>query len=663
MSKLRTGVLVLTAALVAISHLVSCAQEGGGAAAAVCRPSSCGNIRNISYPFRLQGDPPGCGVPQYELKCEANTTILDIPPIRYWVKAIWYEDKAIQVIDARAMAAGPSFLLSPTSTSTYTNAGDLRFAWKSETNFVKFINCSTPMEDRAFVEAISCMTNASSSPTAAAAAAGEGPHLYWFYHYCREDWCGLPQGCRVVGTWLTEYYTHLGDGPQRPRCAEVRDALLQGFNLTWTDNVYCIVHSCPPPGDDDFCAHRWFKSFTCFSLLMLAVSLYPIVGNPKIIVTFFIVRTSIGYIALLVFLVYKFRRRLFGMDGDVEMFLAEYKNYMPTRYTYRQIRKMTGNFKEKLGQGGFGSVFRGRQLTGRPVAIKILSKSDSNGQDFINEVATIGRIHHANVVQLVGFCVQGSKRALVYELMPNGSLDRYIYEKEGTGTASASPLSWEKTLEIAIGIARGIEYLHRGCDVKILHFDIKPQNVLLDMNFNPKISDFGLAKSYPTEKNTVTVTAVRGTIGYMAPELFYASAGGVSSKSDVYSFGMLLMEMAGRRKNVNPDAGSNSIEGYLPSWIYNQLEQGKEIAVGGATDDEKNIVNKLFIVALWCIQMKPIDRPSMGKVVEMLEGSAQQLRMPAKPFLASTDLVNFEDIITATDSSEVSPMPLPHDSA
>ncbi|MQL79964.1 hypothetical protein Taro_012387 [Colocasia esculenta] len=634
--------LVWAAALVAISHLACCAQgrRGGGGAAdsAVCRPSSCGDIRSISKPFRLRGDPADCGDPRYELQCEANRTILEIPPIRYWVKAIWYEDEVIQIIDARAMA-GPSFLLFPPSgPETYPIDSQRRFFWSGWCT-VNLINCSSPVEhDPAVVEADSCMTTSSFSRGAAAtvAAAGQETHLYW--SMANSD--GLPRGCCVEGT--TRCGRDLCVMNRPASCADVRDALLQGFNMSW-----------PPRG----CGYGYGITRTSLGCVLLRIW-YALCG---IAVTIIMVRTPIGYIALLAFLVYKLRRRLLGMDDDIEIFLAKYRNCMPTRYTYRQIRKMTGNFKQKLGQGGFGSVFRGKQLTGRPVAIKILGEATSNGQDFINEVATIGRIHHANVVQLVGFCVQGSKRALVYEFMPNGSLDRYICEKEGTGTAS--PLSWEKTLEIAIGIARGIEYLHRGCDVKILHFDIKPQNVLLDMHFNPKISDFGLAKSYPTEKNTVTVTAVRGTIGYIAPELFYASAGGVSSKSDVYSFGMLLMEMAGRRKNVNPDAGSTSSKDYLPSWIYNQLEQGKDVAVGGATDEEKNIMNKLFIVALWCIQMKPIDRPSMGKVVEMLEGSAQQLRMPARPFLASTDLVNFEDIITATDSSEVSPMPLPHASA
>ncbi|KAK2453450.1 rust resistance kinase Lr10 [Trifolium repens] len=173
----------------------------------------------------------------------------------------------------------------------------------------------------------------------------------------------------------------------------------------------------------------------------------------------------------------------------------------------------------KLGNGGYGSVFKGQLRSGRLVAVKLLDKGKSSGQDFVYEVATIGRIHHVNVVQLIGFCVEGSKRALIYEFMPNGSLEKYIFSPADESCS----LSYEKLYIISLGVACGIEYLHNGCDTKILHFDfdIKPHNILLDENFNPKVSDFGLARLYPIDKSIVLLTATRGTIGYMAPELFY----------------------------------------------------------------------------------------------------------------------------------------------
>jgi serine/threonine protein kinase len=335
---------------------------------------------------------------------------------------------------------------------------------------------------------------------------------------------------------------------------------------------------------------------------------------------------------VIAFLIYKWRRRHLSMYGVVEEFLQSHNNLMPIRYSYSEIKKITKSFKEKLGEGGFGTVFKGTLQSGRFVAIKMLGKSKANGQDFISEVATIGRIHHVNVVQLIGFCVEGSKRALVYEFMPNSSLNKYIFLSE-----VRTLLSYDQMFDIALGVARGIEYLHQGCDMQILHFDIKPHNILLDENFTPKVSDFGLAKLYPVNNSIVSLTAARGTLGYMAPELFYKNIGGVSYKADVYSFGMLLMEMTGRRKNVNAFA-EHSSQIYFPTWVYDQLQNGNDVELlEDTTEEEKKMGKKMIIVALWCIQMKPNDRPSMNKVVQMLEGKVECLQMPSKPFLSSLD--------------------------
>jgi serine/threonine protein kinase len=317
---------------------------------------------------------------------------------------------------------------------------------------------------------------------------------------------------------------------------------------------------------------------------------------------------------------------------SVEEFLQSQNNLMPIRYSYSEIKKITESFKEKLGEGGFGTVYKGTLRSGCVVAIKkLISKSKANGQDFINEVATIGRIHHVNVVRLIGYCVEESKRALVYDFMPNGSLNNYIFLQEGNIL-----LSYDKMYGIALGVARGIQYLHQGCDMQILHFDIKPHNILLDENFTPKISDFGLAKLYPVDQSIVSLAAARGTFGYMAPELFYKNIGGVSSKADVYSFGMLLLEMAGRRKNLNATADHLS-QIYFPFWAYDQLHGGNDIEMENSTEDEKRVVKKIIIVALWCIQLKPSDRPSIYKVVEMLEGEVEFLQMPPKPSLSPVE--------------------------
>ncbi|KAI3940086.1 hypothetical protein MKW92_040053 [Papaver armeniacum] len=331
------------------------------------------------------------------------------------------------------------------------------------------------------------------------------------------------------------------------------------------------------------------------------------------------------------------------MNANIEDFLDIYRDQMPIRYSYNDVKKMTNNFKEKLGQGGFGSVYKGSlRSNNRGVAVKILSSTKGDGQDFINEVATMGKIHHVNVVQLIGFVAERSKHALVYELMPNGSLEKYLFPKDDGKLINL--LCWEKSYKIALGIARGIEYLHRGCGMRILHFDIKPHNILLDKNYNPKVSDFGLARSYSMDASMISVThGARGTIGYMAPELFYRNIGSVSYKSDVYSFGMLLMEMAGRRKNLNALA-DNASQIYFPSWIYKQLNQGNDIEMEDATQEENEIAKKIIVVGLWCIQLKPVDRPSMTKVVEMLEGELGLLQIPDKPF-SIADCDGDEDVM------------------
>ncbi|XVF09555.1 hypothetical protein REPUB_Repub07fG0104200 [Reevesia pubescens] len=333
-------------------------------------------------------------------------------------------------------------------------------------------------------------------------------------------------------------------------------------------------------------------------------------------------------------------------DLDIEAFIRKNGTLAPKRYSYSDVRKMTNSFKEKLGKGGYGSVYKGKLLDGHFAAVKVLNTSKGNGQEFINEVASISRTSHVNVVTLLGFCLEGRKRALIYEFLPNGSLERFIY-KENT-LKDCQHLSVEELYKIAIGIARGLEYLHRGCNTQILHFDIKPHNILLDENFSPKISDFGLAKLCTRKESIVSMLEARGTIGYIAPEVFCRSIGGVSHKSDVYSYGMMILEMVGGRKNLDVGVSQTS-EVYFPHWIYRHVEQGniEPKLLGLMTREETEIARKMIVVGLWCIQTNPIDRPSMSKVIEMLEGSIEVLQFPPKPYLSSPPRSPLEDSISS----------------
>ncbi|XP_028772803.1 rust resistance kinase Lr10-like, partial [Neltuma alba] len=336
-------------------------------------------------------------------------------------------------------------------------------------------------------------------------------------------------------------------------------------------------------------------------------------------------------------LIYKCLRRHLSMYDNIEEFLQSDNNIMPIRYSYGEIKKMTKGFKIKLQKGGYGFVFKGQLQSGREVAVKMVDKAKADNQEFINEVATLGIIHHMNVVQLIGYCVEGLKRALIYEFRQNGSLDKYIFSKHD----NEQSFDLHQLYAISVIVAHGIEYLHKGCNMQILHFDIKPHNILLDDNFIPKVSDFGLAKLYPTSDSIVSLTTIRGTIGYMAPELFYRNVGGISNKADVYSFGKLLMDIAGRRKNPNVSAAQSS-HFYFPFWVYDQLNEGNEINIENATEEERKLARKMMIVRPWCIQTRPNDRPSMNKVAKMLEGEEHDLEMPQKPYFYPQDIPNVD---------------------
>ncbi|XP_054777305.1 rust resistance kinase Lr10-like [Prosopis cineraria] len=311
----------------------------------------------------------------------------------------------------------------------------------------------------------------------------------------------------------------------------------------------------------------------------------------------------------------------------IRQFLEDYKALRPARYSYADIKRITNQFKDELGQGAYGTVYEGKLSNEILVAVKLLNTSTGNGREFINEMETMCQIHHVNVARLVGYCADGFKRALVYEFLPNGSLQKFITSADRKDLF----LGWAKLHDIALGIAKGIEYLHEDCDKRILHFDIKPHNILLDDKFTPKISDFGLAKLCSKDQSIVSMTTARGTLGYIAPEIFSRNFGNVSYKSDVYSYGMLLLEMVGGRKITDVTA-ENTEQVYYPQWIYNLLENNEDIQIHIEEEEDTKIARKLSIIGLWCIQWHPANRPTMKNVVQMLEGDDEKLILPPNPF-------------------------------
>ncbi|KAL6847858.1 hypothetical protein ACP4OV_021986 [Aristida adscensionis] len=219
-----------------------------------------------------------------------------------------------------------------------------------------------------------------------------------------------------------------------------------------------------------------------------------------------------------------YQRKNCATKENIELVLLSRYGIRPKIYKYTELKKITRSFSEKqitrsfsekLGEGGYGMVFKGTLRDGRLVAVKLLHNSRGDGEEFISEVVSIVNTSHVNIVCLLGFCLEGTRRGLVYEYMLNGSLDRYIYSEN-----PKSALGCEQLYEIAIGVARGLEYLHRGCNRRIIHFDIKPHNILLDDNYCPKIADFGLAKLCNPKESIVSMAGARGTVGFIAPEVF-----------------------------------------------------------------------------------------------------------------------------------------------
>lgn len=298
----------------------------------------------------------------------------------------------------------------------------------------------------------------------------------------------------------------------------------------------------------------------------------------------------------------------------------------PIRFSSQQLKTATDNFSNLLGAGGFGPVYKATFSTGLPVAVKVLNGSSERRieDQFVAEVSTMGRTHHINLVQLYGFCFDKQLTALVYEFMENGSLDQLLFNKNEN-------IEWEKLHDIAIGTAKGIAYLHEECQQRITHYDIKPENILLNVDFCPKVADFGLAKLCNREKTHMTLTEGRGTPGYAAPELWMPFP--VTHKCDVYSFGMLLFEILGRRRNL--ELNSSDSQEWFPRWVWKKFEKGEvsDVMVICNIKDEKDKekAGRVLVVALWCVQYLPEERPLMSVVVKMLEGGVE-LPRPRNPF-------------------------------
>ncbi|GMN58328.1 hypothetical protein TIFTF001_027433 [Ficus carica] len=287
-------------------------------------------------------------------------------------------------------------------------------------------------------------------------------------------------------------------------------------------------------------------------------------------------------------------------------------------FSYRVLELATNGFVEQLGRGAFGTVFKGTLPNGqRAIAVKRLEKLVAEGEaEFRNEMRSIGRIHHRNLLRLLGYCHEGSNRLLVYDYMSNGSLNNFLFKSE------RQP-NWDERVRIALGIARGILYLHEECEHQIIHCDINPNNILIDESHSPKIADFGLAKLMMADQ-TRTVTGIKGTRGFIAPE--WHKNYPITTKADVYSFGIVLLVIICCRRSV--DVNVPEREAILVDWVYECFKGNnvRNLVQDEGVDEEE--LERMVRIGLWCIQEEPTIRPAMKKVVAMFEGTVESLVPP-----------------------------------
>lgn len=326
---------------------------------------------------------------------------------------------------------------------------------------------------------------------------------------------------------------------------------------------------------------------------------------------------------------YKRRSRLKEERSNLGQIATSF-NKSGLNYKYEMLEKATNYFSssKKLGQGGAGSVFEGTLPNGDTVAVKRLFFNTRQWVDeFFNEVNLISGIQHKNLVKLLGCSIEGPESLLIYEFVPNKSLDQFLFDK-----GKVQSLNWKQRFNIIVGTAEGLAYLHSGSEVRIIHRDIKSSNILLDENFSPKIADFGLARHFGADKSHLS-TGIAGTLGYMAPE--YLVRGQLTEKADVYSYGVLVLEIvSGRKNNAFVDDSSSLVQSVWQLFKRNKLVDSVDPRLENNFSEIE--VSAVLQVALLCTQASVYLRPSMAEVVQMLTNEDCEIPEPNQPPFIST---------------------------
>ncbi|KAK2999042.1 hypothetical protein RJ639_024461 [Escallonia herrerae] len=463
---------------------------------------------------------------------------------------------------------------------------------------------------------------------------------------CSDGECSCPGGNSSFFTLVRDFHPNLGCKPITPLSCTHKNlhTFLELKNVTDFSFTFGLDQPLHPNSDVENCKKACLDNCTCKAALFqykrnissgqcsMPSQLYSLMAKqqgrgyenalafikiqksshrnksslvPKLVPSLSVGLVIIATVAAASCYYYRFLTSSYNIneDGDDQVTGAL------KRFCFQELKSATRDFQIKLGRGGFGSVYEGDLADGTKVAVKRLDSIGQGRKEFLAEVKTIGSIHHFNLVRLIGYCVEQSNRLLVYEHMCNGALDKWIFNSD-----QAHTLSWEIRRKIIIGLAKGLEYLHSQCDPNIIHFDIKPQNILLNGDFSVKISDFGLAKLIDRDQSQV-LTVLKGTPGYMAPELYKGT--NISVKADVYSFGIVVLEILFGRKNSDSSQYCPLIDTVKEKAETEELHD----LVDGYNEDmqlNKEEAMKMIKIAIMCIQAHN-RRPSMSTILKVLE--------------------------------------------
>ncbi|XP_023637820.1 LEAF RUST 10 DISEASE-RESISTANCE LOCUS RECEPTOR-LIKE PROTEIN KINASE-like 2.1 isoform X3 [Capsella rubella] len=561
----------------------------------------CGNQTELYYPF-WTADREECGHPDFEVTCSGDFAEFSISSVKFQILEMNYESRIVRL-------ARKDYLnnLCPQHLETALINKEVLPLYKDTEVLTFFYNCSDHPVD--YISQLQCWPDDTYEESYFVRK--EFPSSHEFTSSCK----------KTIDVAVSRSALKTAEINQSEET--IKKALDKGFELTFNRDCSRCVKSKGSCGYNQqlrefvcYCINEPHKH-TCGEGNLLSVGIGFACG-------------FVGATLIIGFLFCFFFEKIEALTHPR---IENFEELVPLKqYSYEEVKEITNSFAQEIGKGGFGIVYGGTIGDGLKVAVKVLKESKSNGEDFINEVASMSRTSHVHIVSLLGYCYESSKRAIIYEFVENGSLDKFI-----SGEAS-SKIDLRKMYEISLGVARGLQYLHYACKTRIIHFDIKPHNVLLGKDLCPKISDFGIARLCGSKESVLLMSKTVGTIGYIAPEVFSRMYGKVSHKSDVYSYGMLVLEMIGARSRSSVSNNNNSSM-YFPDWIYTDLEKKecKRLLNEEITEDEdEDFAKKMVLVGLSCIQACPSDRPSMNRVVEMMEGSLSALEAPPKSLLHLT---------------------------